>query len=216
MFKQSDTQRHLRRLLAAAAATLVAGAAAAQDDGRSMTPLQLQPPADTEGESAPPAPSREERLDALFAELAAAEEGESDRIESAIMDIWSRSGSDTMDLLLRRGRDALNVGETAKAIDHFSATVEHAPDFAEGWNMRATAFYIDGEWGLSLADIERTLALEPRHWGALTGLGMILEQLDREADALVAFRAALAVNPHVEPAREAVERLAPRVDGRDI
>ncbi len=213
MFKQSDTQRHLRILLAACAAAALATLAQAQEAAPAAPPPQA---GEAQGDGAESPATREERLDALFAQLAASKEGGSESVEKAIMDIWSHSGSDTMDLLLRRGRDALNDGEMVKAIDHFSALVEHDPDFAEGWNMRATAFYMDGEWGLSLADIERTLALEPRHWGALTGLGMILEQIGREADALTAFREALKVNPHIERAQEAVERLAPQVDGRDI
>ena len=121
-----------------------------------------------------------------------------------------------MDLLLQRGRDGMGEQELVKAIHHFTALVEHAPDFAEGWNARATAFYLRGDLGQSLADIERTLALEPRHFGALYGLGVIFEQLGRDDDALVAYREALKVNPNMESALKAEERLAPDLDGRDI
>ena len=173
MTKQSDTLRHLR---AAAAATAVFAAifalptASRAQNGPDDPPGAFEAPAPgaapgAEGGADSPAPTRAEILDALFAELAVAPEAAAPRIEKRIQDIWSRSGSDTMDLLLRRGRDALNAEDPLKASRHFSALVEHAPDFAEGWNMRATAFYLQGEWGLALADIERALALEPRHWG---------------------------------------------------
>ena len=84
-----------------------------------------------------------------------------------------------MDLLLQRGQEAMEAGDLDAAIEHFTALTDHAPDFAEGWNARATAFFQDERYGPALADIERTLALNPDHFGALMGLAMILEQLDR-------------------------------------
>ena len=206
--------------LAAALALLLAAPAAAQtgpdisgDDQRRA--IQEAPEAAPAPESPPPQ-SREERLDALFARLAEAEEGAHEKLERDIRRLLSRSGSDSMDLLLMRARDAMEAEELVRAIHHLTAAVQHDPDFAEAWNMRATAFYLRGDLGQSLADIERTLALEPRHFGALSGLGVILEQLGREADALAAYREALRINPNFEQAREAAERLAPKVDGRDI
>jgi tetratricopeptide (TPR) repeat protein len=162
------------------------------------------------------APSHAQRLDELFAALAEAPEGAQDRIVETIGLLWARSGSASMDLLLRRGRQAIEAGDLVRAVHHLGALTDHAPDFAEGWNSRATAFYMMGEWGLALADIEQVLALEPRHFGALTGLAVILEKLDRPGDALLAWREALALNPHLDSAAKAVERLAPTVDGRDI
>ncbi len=159
---------------------------------------------------------REARLDLLFDTLAAGDESEAARAETEIRRLWSRSGSDTMDLLLQRGREALERDELTKAIHHFSALTDHAPGFAEGWNMRATAFFLRGDLGQALADIERTLALEPRHFGALSGLGVILEQLGREKEAMMAFREAQRIHPHLSNVDEAIDRLAPRVDGRGI
>lgn len=202
----------LALLGAAASATLAPLSAAAQpaaEEAPAAADIVIAP------ESAPLPEGREARLDALFERLATAETGPHERWENEIRRVWSRSGSDTADLLLQRGRDAMAREDARRAVEHLSALVEHRPDFAEGWNLRATAFFSQGQLGLALADIERTIALEPRHYGALMGLGVILEQLGREADALAAYRAAHALNPHLERVGDAVERLAPKVDGRD-
>lgn len=166
-------------------------------------------------------PTKRERLDGLFEQLAELGEGpEADARRKGLTQeiglLWSRSGSDSMDLLLRRGRAAIDAGEYLRAVDHLTALTDHAPNFPEGWNARATAFFLLEEWGLALADIERVLALEPRHFGALTGLAVILEKIDRPGDALRAWRRALAVHPHLERAVEGVERLSPDVEGRGI
>ena len=137
-------------------------------------------------------------------------------MQAEIQRLWARSGSDTIDLILTRGRMALERDQVVKALHHFTAATDHDPGFAEAWNMRATAFFLHGELGMALSDIEHVLALEPRHFGALSGLGVILEQLGREKDALDAFREARRLNPHLDNVEEAIERLAPTVDGRDI
>lgn len=158
----------------------------------------------------------DERLDQLFAALATAGEDEWEALEDDIWAIWSQSGSPAMDLLLERGRQAVVAGETAVAIEHLSALVDHAPDFPEGWNARATAFFHAGEYGLSLADIRRTLALEPRHFGAIAGLGMILEELGEEAAALAAYRRGAALHPRRTSFVEGIERLERKVLGKGI
>ena len=203
-------RRPARLLLAAALASAGAWAPPALAQSGAETPETGE---EAESDALPEA--RGPRLDALFDRLAASEEGAHERWEREIRRIWSNSGSDTADLLLERGREALSEEETVKALHHFTALVQHRPGFAEGWNARATAFYADGELGAALADIERALALEPRHFGALSGLGVILERIGREEDALLAYRAAADLNPHIEPVNEAIERLAPEVDGRD-
>jgi tetratricopeptide (TPR) repeat protein len=158
----------------------------------------------------------DERLDQLFSALAQAQEDEWEAIEKEIWIAWSLSGSPSMDLLLERGRKALAAGETETAIEHLSALIDHAPAFPEGWNARATAFYKAGEYGLSLADIRQVLALEPRHFGALAGLGMILEELGEEAAALEAYRRGAAVHPRRTSFIEGIERLELKVLGKGI
>jgi Flp pilus assembly protein TadD len=152
----------------------------------------------------------------LLAELAKPDHKAWRRTEREILRVWSRSGSASMDLLLQRGRQAMRDGDHAAAIEHLTALVDHAPDFAEGWNARATAYYNAGQFGPAVDDIARTLALNPHHWGALSGLGMILEQTGRKEAALGAYRAALAIHPHLEGIRERAERLARETGGLDL
>ena len=182
-----DLKRHLAAALAAA--LLAGGPAAAQD-----------------------AP---EDLDGLFGELARPG-ADHERLADRISGLWSRSGSPAADLLLRRGREALEEGDTEAAIEHLTALTDHAPGFAEGWNARAAAFYADGRAGEALSDIVRALELEPRHFGALAGLGFVMEDLGSEGDALRAFRAAAALHPGMEPVRDAIERLEREQEGEAL
>jgi tetratricopeptide (TPR) repeat protein len=156
------------------------------------------------------------RLDDLFARLKDSDEGAAGRIEREIWSEWSKSGSAAMDLLLKRGRDAMQAGDLPAAIEHLTALVDHAPDFAEGWNARATAYFQAGLFGPSVADIARTLELNPRHFGALSGFGMILESTGREAEALEVYRAALAIHPHLDGVLDAVKRLEAKAAGQDL
>lgn len=156
------------------------------------------------------------KLDDLFARLQSAGEGESGRIEREIWIEWSKSGSPALDLLLQRGRDALELGDTRAAIEHFTAIIDHDPSFAEGWNARATAFYNAGEFGPSMYDIAQTLALNPRHFGALSGLAMIFEGTEQPEKALQAYKAALAIHPHLAGAVQGVKRLEAQQSGQEL
>lgn len=156
------------------------------------------------------------RLDSLFDALADADERGWQQIENSIWEEWSETGSASLDLLLQRGREAMSAGDTAEAIEHFTALVEMAPDFPEGYNARATAYFEAGLFGPSMSDIVRVLSLEPRHFGALAGLGVILEETGFSQRALEAFRAAHAIHPHRADLREAVERLEAELQGTDI
>ncbi len=156
------------------------------------------------------------RVDELLAQLKDPEVENWRRVERQILNEWSKSGSAAMDLLLQRGRDALARGETQVAIEHLTALTDHAPDFAEGWNARATAYFQAGLYGPSIEDIGRTLTLNPTHFGALSGLAIILEETGHQATALSAYRAALAIHPHQPGVLEAIERLERRLEGRDI
>lgn len=155
-------------------------------------------------------------LDRLFSTLQGASAAEAVRIESDIWRIWSRSGSAAMDLLLERGRKAAEQGDFEAALDHLTALTDHAPDFAEGWNARATVFFQIGAYGPAIADLQRVLALNPRHFGALSGFGMILEEIDRPAQALEAYRAALTLHPHMQGVIEAVSRLEAKTSGSSL
>lgn len=156
------------------------------------------------------------RAQELLRELADPATEDWQRVESDLQREWSKSGSAAMDLLLQRGQEALENGDPLAALEHLTALTDHAPDFAEGWNMRATAFFVAGQFGPSLEDIRRTLALNPQHYGALAGLGSILEQLEREEPAMAAYRAALAVNPHQPELIEALTRLEQATGGMEL
>ena len=166
--------------------------------------------------TAGPAPAQAVDLPALLAELANPESEGWRRIERQIVTEWSKSGSAAMDLLLQRGREAMREGDTAAAIEHLTALTDHAPDFAEGWNARATAFFNAGLYGPSVEDIARTLTLNPHHFGALAGLGMIFQELGDKPAALRAFKAALAIHPHLERVNEAVKKLETETSGQTL
>lgn len=158
----------------------------------------------------------EKRVDELFDLLAQDDLPNWQVIEDEIWLEWSKSGSETMDLLLERGRNAMEGGDFLTAIEHLTALTDHAPEFAEGFNARATAYYRVGLYGPSLADIQVVLKLNPRHFGALTGLGAILEEVGALDQALEAYRAAAAVHPHKPDLQNAVTRLERAVSGDQI
>jgi tetratricopeptide (TPR) repeat protein len=152
-------------------------------------------------------PDQAARLDELFAELAQPKREDWERIEGEITRIWSSSGSPAMDLLLSRGNEALKAEDYGAALEHFSALIDHAPDFAEGWNGRATTYYLMGEFSLSIADVEHVLVLNPRHFGALAGLAFMFEQMEEPELALQALTAVQKLNPNRPNINDAVTRL---------
>lgn len=162
------------------------------------------------------ASAQTEELDALFEELLDPNAEDWKEVEDRIWKFWSESGSDSMDLLLERARKAMEQGDPGKAIEHLTALTDHAPDFAEGWNARATAFFMLERYGMSMADIHVVLDLNPRHFGALSGLGMIYEILDQPDLAMKAYQAALAVHPHRPDIQEAIERLKETTMGTSL
>lgn len=161
---------------------------------------------------------REDPVDvaALLDQLANAEEQGWRRIERQILREWGRSGSATVDFLFQRGQAALQAGRPRQAVAHFSAAIDHAPEFTEAWNARATAWYMMNRLGQSMADIEVVLGREPRHFGALSGMGMILEQTERLEGARAAYRAALEVHPHRPQIRDALQRLELALAGQAL
>jgi tetratricopeptide (TPR) repeat protein len=138
------------------------------------------------------------RLDILFDQLQqVAETGEARAIEAEIWRIWIASGDPELDARMAEGMGAMGARDYPHALAEFSAIVDAAPDFAEGWNKRATLYWLMGDYQASIEDIDRTLALEPRHFGALSGLSMIRDALGEPREALEAFDRALAVYPNM-------------------
>lgn len=160
---------------------------------------------------------RAERLATLFAILQTTEnETLAERARDEIQRTWSRSGSDTIDLLLGWAGAAMEKQEFGVALDYLDNIIRLKPDFAEGWNRRATVYFLQQDFAHSIADVERTLELEPRHFGALAGLGAMLRDLGDEERALFAYRQALAANPLMPQIKETIEELEKKVKGRDI
>lgn len=187
---------------------LAAAPASAQPAAGAAEPPQAAPP--------PPDETREETLERLHAALAAAAEQDAERIAREIQGVWARSGSDSMDLLLNRGRNAMEREDFEAARAHLSAVTRLAPDFAEGWNALATLSYLQKDYGAAVAYIERVLALEPRHFSALTGLALSLEVVGRKDAAMQAWRRVEALYPTLENAQEGIERLSVEVEGRSL
>ena len=159
------------------------------------------------------AQNQELRLDELFIQLKESDPEDYHEIEREIVEIWTHSGSAAMDLLLKRGHDAIAEQDFPKAIEHLSALIDHAPDFAEGWNARATVYYLTDEYALSIADIRQVLVLNPRHFGALNGLGIILEDIGNPEAAYKAYRMAFEIHPYLENVNEALSALGQVIDG---
>ena len=154
------------------------------------------------------------RLDMLFERLrVTSSEVEARTAEQQIWQIWSESEDPLVNRLMRDGVQAMAAEQLAVALDYFNRMVELAPDFAEGWNKRATVYYLMDNYQASVLDIERTLDLEPRHFGALSGLGMIYDAIDEPEAALRSFEAAVAVNPHLDGPRQRIEALRRQLRG---
>jgi tetratricopeptide (TPR) repeat protein len=154
------------------------------------------------------------RLDGLFERLrATSSEAEAEAAQQQIWQIWIESDDLLANRLMQDGIQAMITRQHARALEYFDRLVEHAPGFAEGWNKRATVYYLMENYEASVLDIERTLELEPRHFGALSGLGMIYDAIGEPAAALRSFEAAVAINPHLDGARQRIEALRRELAG---
>ena len=153
---------------------------------------------------------------ALLSALAEADAPQALRLERQLLALWSKSGSASMDMLLKRGRDALEASDTRAAIEHLTALTDHAPDFAEGWHARASAYFEAGLYGPALADLERALLLNPNNYNAIIGLGAMFETFDDPERAYEAYQRAQAIHPHHEEVGKALERLKPEVEGKTL
>jgi tetratricopeptide (TPR) repeat protein len=155
-------------------------------------------------------------LDSKFAALKAARsDSEAEPLVAAIWALWRQSGRTEIDDMLRQGIALMRMGARDPALAVFDEVIKRAPDYAEGWNTRATLLYVLGEYDRSLADCEEVLKREPRHFGALAGMGMIGIAQDNYKAALSAYRRALEVNPRLL-GREIIEALERQVEGQKL
>jgi tetratricopeptide (TPR) repeat protein len=193
-------------ILAAVAAS--AASAVAQSGGMIEPPSSL--PRAQRGDKA-------QNLDRLFEALKVAPDEESAKyIENRIWAIWLASGSDTANLLMGRVKTAMDGKDFELAIRLLNAIIDMRPDYIEAWNRRATIFYMKKDFSRAIGDIREVLSREPRHFGALAGLGIILQEFGDDKRALDAFRRALAIHPHLERVPDMVKRLSDKIDGREI
>lgn len=156
-------------------------------------------------------------LDFLFGALKVAPDDASAKaIEERIWAQWVISRSDTTNLLMTRVKTAIEAKDLDLAIKVLDSVVKIKPDYVEGWNRRATLHYMKKEYGRALADIREVLRREPRHFGALSGLGLILQDIGDDKLALDAYRRTLAIYPRIQRIPDVVKTLQEKVEGRDI
>lgn len=190
-------------VLAIAATLALPAAALAQQTGRSSTEVARA----DEGT----------RLDSLFSELKRARnERAAERISQRIWREWARSGSASIDLLMQWSQKAIDEKNYDVAMDFLDEVVTLAPDFAEGWNRRATLHFTMDNYAKSMTDISRTLELEPRHFGALGGMATILKNSGRNAAAMRAYERVLGVYPMMRDAQTELGKLADELAGEGI
>ena len=148
------------------------------------------------------------RLDALFDTLrASTDSAELSEVEASIWEIWYDSGDPDIDALMTEAGALASAGNLGAAEQIYARIIELAPNFSEGWNRRATVRFYQQDYEGSLADIEQTLKLEPRHFGAMWGLGMILGLQQDYQRAILAFEKLLEIKPNSRDARPRIEQL---------
>ena len=160
---------------------------------------------------------RTQNLDRLFEALKVAPDDDSAKyVENRIWAIWHGSPSDTANLLMGRVKTAVDGKDLDLAIKLLDAVIDIRPDFVEAWNRRATVYYTKKDFGRALADIHEVLAREPRHFGALAGLGLIFQELGDDKRALEVYRKAVEINPQMQRIPDMIKSLTEKVEGRDI
>ena len=206
----------MRAICCLALALALTSAAEAQTRAPQPLPPQRQaPPA--EPERRVPEIRHQSRVDQLFERLAAAgSEAEAESLSDQIGRVWARSGSDTLDLLMDRVQQAAKTEDSVTALDILDSVLALKPDWAEAYNRRAAIHFQRRDMDGAMRDLRQALVLEPRHFQALAGVGMIFQRGGDEKRALAAFREALKLNPYLKGVRQAAERLATEHDGQGI
>ncbi len=206
----------MRAICCLALAVLLTSPAVAQTRApQPLPPSRQAPPAEPERRI--PDTRHQSRVDQLFERLAASgSEAEAESLAEQIARVWSRSGSDTLDLLMERVQQAVRGEDSVTALDLLDSVLALKPDWAEAYNRRAAVHFQRRDMDGAMRDLRQALALEPRHFQALAGVGMIFQQGGDEKRALAAFRQALKLNPHLKGVRQAAERLAVEHDGQGI
>jgi len=155
--------------------------------------------------------------DNLYALLATApDEAAAKKIQEALQQVWLTSGSDTVDLLMIRALKSQKAKKDAVALQILDSVVDLAPDYAEGWNRRAYVYYTRRDYRAAAGDLRRTLALDPKHYRALSGLGTVLSESGDDAGALKVYQRLLDINPNDKDAENALDELKRKVEGRGI
>jgi tetratricopeptide (TPR) repeat protein len=160
------------------------------------------------------ADQRDGRLDDLFARLkTTVDPVDAATLQQQIWQIWIEFEDASVSQLMRRGMAAMAQGDHDTALDAFDSLVQQAPDFAEAWNKRATVFYLMGRLDESVSDIRQTLSLEPRHFGALSGLSLIYDAVEKPDAAIRSLEAALEINPHLQGSEDRIRMLREKAKG---
>ncbi|MDE0467859.1 MAG: tetratricopeptide repeat protein [Candidatus Poribacteria bacterium] len=155
-----------------------------------------------------------EVIPALVEALKDADRGTRFNAEYALWEIWSHSGDDAVDAMLEDGKNLLKNEAYQQAVECFTTVIETNPDFAEGYNQRAIAYFMLEEWSQSIRDCKRTVALNPNHFGAFAGMGHVYVRLGKLDEALEAYKQALVINPNLISIAEAVLRLRDQIEGK--
>jgi tetratricopeptide (TPR) repeat protein len=206
--------RFLACLITVLAATSIAASAAPAPQGPGGKGKWVEPPKKLPHVRLN---DRVHNLDFLFGALKAAPDDETAKaIEQRIWALWMISRSDTANLLMARVQKAVEEKDIDLALKLLDAIVKIKPDYVEAWNRRATIYYMKKDYGRSIADIREVLKREPRHFGALTGFALILQDIGDDKQALEVYRRALAVYPRLQRIPDIVKTLQEKVEGRDI
>lgn len=197
-----------------ATSLLLAAALAVTTPAFAQQVQQRQPPA----QQAPRTPQQiAAQVEQLFQQLGdAPDPNQASRIEQTLVRTLAQSGSPTADLLLQRATEAMTKGDHDTALNTLNSLVKLAPNFAEAWNRRATLYFLIGNLEASLADCQKVLTLEPRHFGALVGMGQIYVILNKRDDAKRALQRALAAHPHLAGAKTLLEAVDKMDGGREL